>query len=789
MHCSSCKLLIEKMVSEVNGVKSVLVNFATEQMSVEYDEKKTDTHEISKAVAKAGSYKLVTNHGNGMLVAPGREHSVPIEDMHQEHDHAKMLRLEDYSRLKKKVFLVGLANIPFLIIMIRMLLGYGSNGMMNSSLGMLVLPMYNYEINFLWLIQFLLATPVLFWGGSQFFASAGSAIKIRSANMDSLIALGTFVAWLFSTIITFIPGLFSDIEVEPFYEAVGFIIFFVLLGRLLEAKAKGNANQAISKLLQFQAKEASVIRNGAEKRVSIKDVLVGDIIVVRPGEKIAVDGKIIKGTSTIDESMVTGESLPVEKTTGDKVIGSTINKTGSFQFRAEKVGSETLLSQIMRLVEDAQMSTAPIQKLADRASGIFVPAIIILAVFAFLFWLLITPQLSIANDISSLQISVYVFSTVLIIACPCALGLATPIAVMVASGRAAKQGILIKDAEALEFASKVHTVVFDKTGTLTKGEIALTDIVITMSQAGHPKLMEGRQLDEAALLKICAALENNSEHPLSKAIVNAAKERGINFSTVKVKNFKNHEGKGVSGEFDGVVLFIGNDKMLEEFNVQVEKHTKEKITAFQEQGKTVVSVVQKGSVLGLIALADSIKENADQVIKKLHDKGIRVVMLSGDNKKTAQSIAAELSIDEVIAEVLPQDKSAVIEHLKKSSHNDKEIVAMVGDGINDAPALALADVGIAMGDGTDIAIESGDIVVVGGKLEKILEILAISEKTIKIIRENLIWAFGYNVIAIPVAAGLLYPFVGLLLSPIIASIAMALSSISVVLNSLRLKSS
>lgn len=844
MHCASCKLLIEKMVSAVEGVKSVMVNFATEQMLVEYDETKTNLQEIAAAVSQAGSYKLVKGEKEDMLAAPGtseyheaghlprfrtraegvfhdgsghskhhghhhdnehdnnhgheshrhqrhdgsyshhhehqhhnhhQNHDHHHDDRHADHnlhDHARVLKAEEFQQLKRKVIVVGIANIPFVLIMLQMLLSRGPEDTIGSNF---------YGINLLWLVQFVLATPILFWGGSQFFSSAWSALKARAANMDTLIVLGTFVAWLFSTIVTFFPHLFSDIEAEPFFEATGLIIFFVLLGRLMEARAKGNANEAISKLLEFQAKEATVIREGQEVKIPVRQVVKGDVIIVRPGEKTPVDGEVVKGSSTIDESMVTGESKPVEKKQGDKVIGATINKSGSFKFKAEKVGEDTLLAQIIKLVEDAQMTTAPIQKLADKISEIFVPVILVIAILAFVFWLVVSGFLPLGIEVSNLQLAIYVFATILIIACPCALGLATPIAVMVASGKAASKGILIKDARALELMHKVSTIVFDKTGTLTKGEVEVTDIELIKEVADNKKF------STHTLLKYAAALEHNSEHPLSQAIVKKAKQEKVEYQKLTVENFKSHEGKGVSGKVNKKNLVIGNEKLLSDFKVTLTNKVKIRIKNLQNEGKTVVSVCLDNEVLALIALSDTVRPEAKQLVTELQRKGVVVVMMSGDNQSTAKTIAAQLGIKQVLAEVLPQEKSAKIKQLQTEKFSGS-VIAMVGDGINDAPALAQADIGIAMGTGTDIAIEAGDIVIVAGSLQKILETIELSKKTMKIIKENLFWAFGYNVFAVPVAAGVLFPFTGLLLSPVIASVAMALSSVSVVLNSIRLKS-
>lgn len=778
MHCASCKLLIEKVVGEMDGIESVMVNFATEQMRVEYDDTKTNLEEIARAVSKAGPYKLVKGKIGDVLASPGTaEYSMAKSindgqnhDNDTGHNHAKILKEKEYHDLKRRVIIIGLLNIPFVFIMIQM---FVSQDMGRGST--------IWGLSVLWLVQFVFATPILFWGGSQFFSSAWGAIKIKSANMDTLIALGTGVAWMFSTIVTFFPKVFSSIDAEPFFEAIGFIIFFVLLGRLMEARAKSNANEAISKLLEYQAKEATVIRAGKEIQIPIKQVVKGDIIMVRPGEKIPVDGEVIAGRSTVDESMVTGESKPVEKLPRDKVIGSTINKSGSFRFRAEKVGGDTLLSQIIKLVEEAQMTTAPIQKLADKISSVFVPVIILVAIITFIFWFLISPSLGLHADVGYLQLAVYTFATVLIIACPCALGLATPIALMVASGRAARKGILIKDARVLELMYKVDTIIFDKTGTLTKGEIEVTDIKLL------DKGLSKNKFDKKRILEYTASLEHHSEHPLSKAITNKAQKDNIKYDKLIVKNFKNHEGKGVSGSVEGSEVVVGNSKLLSDFKIKQNNKLAEEIEFFQDQGKTVVSVCIDGDILALIALSDTLRPEAKSLVSDLLTRDIRVVMLSGDNYKTAKSIASELKITEVVAEVLPQEKSAKVLEIQKSGLSGN-IVAMVGDGINDAPALAQADIGIAMGTGTDIAIEAGDVVIMTDSLQKISEVITLSEKTIRIVKGNLFWAFGYNVFAVPIASGVLFPFTGLLLSPILASVAMALSSISVVLNSIRLKS-
>jgi heavy metal translocating P-type ATPase len=508
-------------------------------------------------------------------------------------------------------------------------------------------------------------------------------------------------------------------------------------------------------------------------KVPISMVVKGDIILVRPGEKIPVDGKITQGSSTIDESMITGESLPVTKGGGEEVIGSTVNKTSTFRFEAKKVGSETMLAQIIKMVEEAQGTTAPIQKLADKISGVFVPIVIVISIVAFIFWTFVAPNLGlISDDINVIQLSTYISTTILIIACPCALGLATPTAVMVGTGKAAGKGILIKDAQALEFAHKIDTIVFDKTGTLTKG---------------LPEVTAFEYIDSVNIKDIHSfayAIENLSEHPLSNAIASYSKSKG-NSKEIMVKEFIAVEGKGVMGKIDGKVVLMGNGRLMEENSIKLDPELSKKADAFISEGNTTIYMAIDNQHVAVFALADTIKKESKEAISELHDMGIKVVMLTGDNQKTAEAIAEQLDIDEVIAGVLPKDKAEKIKALQKDE--GERVVAMVGDGINDAPALAQADIGIAMGTGTDVAIEAGDIVLVKGTLDKVVETIKLSRMTLTIIKQNLFWAFGYNVIAIPVAAGILYLPFGILLSPIIASAAMAFSSVSVVLNSLRIK--
>lgn len=527
-------------------------------------------------------------------------------------------------------------------------------------------------------------------------------------------------------------------------------------------------------LFELQAKDATVLRDGKEVRVPIAEVIKGDLIIVRPGEKVPVDGVITKGASTIDESMVTGESIPTDKAVGDAVIGATINKTSTFTFQVNSVGSDTMLARIIKMVEDAQGSTAPIQKLADKVSGVFVPVVIVIALVAAAFWLFVAPSIGfVPTDINAVQLATYIATTILIIACPCALGLATPTAVMVGTGKAAAKGILVKDAEALEKANKIHTIVFDKTGTLTKGQ---PEVTATEFSSGA---------DRNEILTFAHALEHLSEHPLSTAITTYAKQEVKSMSDLEVDNFKMIEGRGVSGDIDGKTIYIGNTRLLDEQNVTLDPALKQTAETLTAQAKTTIYMSVDRKHVVVFALADAVKEESKHAIEALHTLGIKTVMMTGDNQATADAIATELGIDQVEAEVLPADKANLIKKIQ--SESDGGVVAMVGDGINDAPALAQADIGIAMGTGTDVAIEAGDIVLVHGTLDKVVETIQVSKSTLNVIKQNLFWAFGYNIIAIPVAAGILYPVFGILLSPIIASAAMAFSSVSVVLNSLRLK--
>lgn len=720
MHCASCKALIERSVSKLPGVKDTVVNFATEKMTINYDDSASTFADISKAVSTAGNYKMIGEH----------EH-------HSEHEHIHFMENE---KLKKDVIGTGVAAIPFFILMVWMYL---------SKVAILPDPEMVLEpfAPIIKYAQFVLATLVVFVGGRSIFQSALKALAAKSAGMDTLIALGTFTAWAFSTTVIFFPNVLPTSE--QYFEAAVFIIFFILLGRYLESNSKKSTGSAVKSLIGMQVKKAIIIRYGKEEEIDAENLRMDDLVVVKPGTKIPVDGVITEGNSTIDESMISGEAMPAEKKVGDKVIGGTINNDGYFIFRATSVGSDTILSHIIKMVEDAQGSRADIQRLADRVAGVFVQVVIVVAVLTLALWLFFKP--------GDYAIAFYAFTSVLIIACPCALGLATPTAIVASAGSAARSGILIKDAKTLEKAAKIKHVVFDKTGTITVG----FPQVHSYEHVSH-------QLPQEKLFPAVLGLESRSEHPLARAIVNYLTEKGI-VKTEEVGEFKNIPGKGIEGRVGEFHIFVGR--------LENEKYKGNGI-------ETPVGVIINNDVAGVFLLRDEMKEGAAKIIEKLEGTGINTYLLTGDTKNNAQFVAEAAGIKNVMAEVLPSQKADVISDLKK--RYPKDMVAMVGDGINDSPALATSDVGIAMGTGTDIAMQTGDVIILGGDISKVYRLIKISKRTVKIIKENLWWAFGYNTVGIPVAAGALYPFLGLMLSPAIAAAAMALSSISVVLNSLRL---
>lgn len=616
-------------------------------------------------------------------------------------------------------------------------------------------------------IEFILTTPIVLWAGGMFFTKAWRSVKTMNLNMFTLIATGVGAAYLYSAVAVLAPGLFPesfrmDGEVSLYFEAAAVITVLVLLGQLLEARARSRTGHAIRELMGLAAKTAHRIRNGKEEDVPVDEIEKGDLLRVRPGEKVPLDGTITEGRSNIDESMITGEPMPVKKSDGDKVIGATVNQTGSFVMRAEKVGSETLLSQIVHMVAEAQRSRAPIQKIADTVAGYFVPVVIVIAVIAFIVWAIFGPAPAMAY-------ALVVAVSVLIIACPCALGLATPMSIMVGVGRAAQSGILVKNAEAIETTKRVTHLITDKTGTLTAGKPRVTGI--------HPA--SGN--DENHVLRIAAAIEQHSEHPLARAVVDHAKEQGEDLPPAS--DFESTTGGGVTGRIEGETIRVGQEKFLVQAGIDIPEDLAGLARQLQAKANTVIWVASGEKAAGILAIADPIKESTPEAIRTLHEMGLKIIMCTGDNRKTAEAVAAELGIDEIFPEVAPQDKHEIVKKLQAEG----AVVAMAGDGINDAPALAAADVGIAMGGGTDVAIESADITLVKGDLLGIAKAIYISRAVMRNIRQNLFFAFIYNALGVPIAAGVLYPFFGVLLSPMIAGAAMSFSSVSVIGNALRLR--
>jgi Cu+-exporting ATPase len=725
--CASCIQKIEGALQALPGVLKASVNLATAKAAVEYLPLLVAPADLRRAIREVG-YE-------------------PLEVAEASVDGERAAREREVATLRRK-FWVGLV---------------------------LTLPVFfgSFPEWFPWVPAFLqghwvllfLTTPVQFWAGWQFYRGTWATLKHGSADMNTLIAVGTSAAYLYSLAVTAAPGFFAARGIQPmvYFDTAAVIIVLILLGRLLEALAKGRTSEAIRKLVGLQAKTARVLRDGREQDIPVEELRIGDLILVRPGEKVPVDGVVREGYSAVDESMITGESLPVEKRKGDPVIGATLNKTGTFRFEATKVGKDTVLAQIIRLVEEAQGSKAPIQRLADRVAGVFVPIVIGIAVATFLSWWWLGPAPAALFGLLS-------FVAVLIIACPCALGLATPTAIMVGTGKGAEHGILIRGGESLETAHRLTAVVFDKTGTLTEGRPSVTDLVAR----------DG--LDAAGLLALAASLEKGSEHPLGEAIVREAEGRGLALSAADA--FEAVPGRGVRGEVAGRKVLLGNDRMLAEEGMAPGALAGE-AERLAAEGKTPMFVVVDGRAAGIIAVADTLKAGSREAVERLHRLGLQVVMLTGDNRRTAEAIARRVGIDRVKAEVLPEDKAAVVKELQAEG----QVVAMVGDGINDAPALAASDIGIAMGTGTDVAMEAADITLVKGDLRGVVTSIELSRRTLRTIKQNLFWAFIYNILGIPVAAGALYPLFGVWLDhmPMIAAAAMALSSVSVVTNSLRLR--
>ncbi|OGM59796.1 copper-translocating P-type ATPase [Candidatus Woesebacteria bacterium RIFCSPLOWO2_01_FULL_37_19] len=756
MHCASCARLIERQLSKTPGVVSASVNYASEAATIEGDGQIATDDALAKAVESAGYKALLTGELKG-----GKTEKT-IEERKEE---AKKRELQN---LKIKIIVSSILSVVILL---------GSFPEWFSFVP--------YAFSNPWYLL-LLSSIVQFWAGKDFYLATWSGLKNRAASMDTLIAIGTSAAYFFSAFGVLLPGIFEKygFPMIMYFDTAAVIITLILLGRYLEARAKLHTSDAIKKLLQLQAKTARVVRQGEEIDIPIEEVKVGDIIRVRPGEKIPIDGKIIEGVSSIDESMVTGESIPVDKTAGDSVIGATMNKSGTFLFKATKVGSDTMLANIVKMVSEAQSSHAPIQRLADTVSSYFVPVVLMLAVATFVLWYVFGPATAAFSFAFTNMIAV------LIIACPCALGLATPTAIMVGTGKGAEHGILIKNAETLEIANKVKVTVFDKTGTLTEGKPKVTDIVEVYRSSfivdRHRKSDERtNNLRTNQVLRIAASLEKGSEHALGEAILEEAKRNKLEVE--KVKDFKAISGKGIEGSIGNTKYTLGNRALMKDLDVDIES-AEGRVQKLENEGKTVVFLATDKNVIGLIGIADTPKDSARGAVNALQKQGIDVWMITGDNERTAKAVAKKLEIKNVMADVLPDEKAEKVKELKdlKTDYRSR-VVAFVGDGINDAPALASADVGIAMGTGTDIAMESAGITLLNRDLRSVDSAITLSKSTLSVIKQNLVWAFGYNVILIPVAMGVLYPIFGWLLNPALAAFAMAASSISVVGNSLRLK--
>ena len=726
MHCVSCVVNIENALKKEAGIKSANINFASEKLYLEFNSIEISIARIQKVIEKLGY---------------GATEETAEEEMH---DHHRETKIREIRKLKKRFIFALILSSPIIYIVMGEMIG---------------LPMPIIFKSYGSIIQFILASAVIISCFNIWTSGFKNLLRLNP-NMDSLIFIGTGVAYFYSLTISVLMFLGTKVEVHLYYESAALILVFISLGKYLEAVTKGKTSEAIKKLIGLQPKEATVIKDNEEIKILISEVKVGDVILVRPGEKIPVDGIVIDGYSGVDEKAITGESIPVEKKEGDEVIGATINKTGVLRFRTTRVGKDTMLAQIIKIVEEAMGSKAPIQLLADKVSFYFVPTVIGIAVLTFIAWLILG---------QSFTFALTVFVAVLIIACPCALGLATPTAVMMGTGLAAQNGILIKSGKALEIAHNLNIVVFDKTGTLTKGEPSVTDVIKIKNE-----------ISENLILQIAASVEKNSEHPLAQAIVNNARQEKIEL--LEVEKFQAIPGHGVLAKIENKKILLGTRKLMDDNQIDTTQ-LEEKMIALENQGKTAMILSFDNKIIGIIAVADTLKEYSKEAVAMLHKMGKKVAILTGDNERVGKAIAKQVGIDRVLAEILPQEKATEIKKLQEEGN----IVAMVGDGINDAPALAQANLGIALGSGTDVAMETGEIVLIKDDLRDVVTAIDLSKYTLNKIKQNLFWAFFYNSVGIPVAAGILYPFTGWLLNPAIAALAMAFSSVSVVSNSLLMK--
>ncbi len=796
MHCATCAITIEKTLKNTSGVNKAVVNYANEKAYVEYDDNKVNLQELRKKVKNLGydiipeekelkeigqlklkvigmnsphctgivkkalnnlygikkaelsfaNERAIINYNPALVSLDKIKKTIKAagyEPVEEHIDLEKEAREHEIKTLRRK-FIIGT------ILSIIILLGSFPEFFK-----------FTPEILTKAWVLFILATPVQFYVGWQFYRGFWNALKQKTADMNSLIAIGTSAAYIYSFVVTFFPSLFKNIQLNLYYDTAAIIITLIILGRLLEAIARGRTSEAIKKLIGLQAKTATIIRNNKEIKIPIEEVKVNDILLVKPGEKIPTDGIVTWGYSSVDESMITGESIPVEKKVKDIIIGATINKNGVLKIRATKIGSDTMLAQIIKLVEEAQGSKAPIQRLADKISGIFVPVVVGIAILTFLVWYFFGPDPAFTYALVN-------FIGVLIIACPCALGLATPTAIMVGTGKGAENGILIKNAEALEIAKKVNVIIFDKTGTLTKGKPEVTNIIAL------------NNFKEKDVLLYSSIAEKNSEHPLAESIINYAKK--LKLKIPDATKFENIPGHGVKAYYHNKVILNGNRRLMKLNKINISQY-ENMLTKLEDEGKTAMLISINKKVAGIIAVADTLKENSKEAVQELHKLGKEVILMTGDNERTGKAIAKQLEIDNVLANVLPDEKANEVKKLQSKG----KIVAFVGDGINDAPALAQSHLGIAIGSGTDVALETGSIVLVKSDLRDVIKSIKLSKYTLRKIKQNLFWAFVYNVAGIPIAAGILYPFFGFLLNPIIAAAAMAFSSVSVVSNSLLMR--